>query len=112
MVHEFLGGRDDASAEGWNGGSERCIVLYATVAAFDALLCHELVSCYSRTIKLTSDFFSGKEVNKTTNPDEAVAYGATVQAAVLSGDTFEKTHNLLFSTSFPLRSVLRPQVVS
>jgi heat shock 70kDa protein 1/2/6/8 len=30
--------------------------------------------------KLLSDFFSGKELNKTINPDEAVAYGAAVQA--------------------------------
>jgi heat shock protein 1/8 len=36
--------------------------------------------------ELLSEFFNGKELNKSINPDEAVAYGATVQAALLSGD--------------------------
>jgi L1 cell adhesion molecule like protein len=35
---------------------------------------------------MLSDFFGGKEVCKSINPDEAVAYGATVQAAILSGN--------------------------
>jgi heat shock 70kDa protein 1/2/6/8 len=35
--------------------------------------------------KLLQDFFNGKELNKSINPDEAVAYGAAVQAAILSG---------------------------
>ena len=35
---------------------------------------------------MLSDFFGGKELNKSINPDEAVAYGATVQAAILSGE--------------------------
>jgi len=34
---------------------------------------------------MLSDFFGGKSLNKTINPDEAVAYGAAVQAAVLNG---------------------------
>jgi L1 cell adhesion molecule like protein len=34
---------------------------------------------------LLSEFFNGKELNKSINPDEAVAYGAAVQAAILSG---------------------------
>jgi L1 cell adhesion molecule like protein len=37
--------------------------------------------------KLLSDFFNGKDLCKSVNPDEAVAYGAAVQAAVLTGDT-------------------------
>jgi hypothetical protein len=35
--------------------------------------------------QLLSDFFNGKELNKGINPDEAVAYGAAVQGAILSG---------------------------
>jgi L1 cell adhesion molecule like protein len=35
--------------------------------------------------QLLSDFFNGKTLNKEVNPDEAVAFGATVQAAILSG---------------------------
>jgi len=35
---------------------------------------------------LLSQFFNGKELNRSINPDEAVAYGAAVQAAVLSND--------------------------
>ena len=35
--------------------------------------------------ELLSNFFGGKELNKSINPDEAVAYGAAVQAAVLTG---------------------------
>lgn len=45
--------------------------------------------------KLVSDYFGGKEPCKSINPDEAVAYGAAVQAAVLSGVTSEKTQELL-----------------
>lgn len=35
--------------------------------------------------KLLSEFFGGRELNKSINPDEAVAYGAAVQAAILTG---------------------------
>lgn len=39
--------------------------------------------------QLIKDYFNGKEPNKGINPDEAVAYGAAVQAAVLSGETMD-----------------------
>ena len=55
-----------------------------------------------RVQKLVSDFFNGKEPNKSINPDEAVAYGAAVQAAILSGDTSEKTQDLLLLDVTPL----------
>ena len=38
-----------------------------------------------RIQKLLSDFFNGKKLEKSINPDEAVAYGAAVQAGILSG---------------------------
>ena len=52
--------------------------------------------------ELLSDYFNGKELCQSINPDEAVAYGAAVQAAILSGNTDEKLSDLLLLDVAPL----------
>merc|ERR1712039_1067832 len=52
--------------------------------------------------KLVKDFFNGKEPNRGINPDEAVAYGASVQAAILGGDTSDETAGILLLDVTPL----------
>jgi heat shock 70kDa protein 1/2/6/8 len=51
---------------------------------------------------LVSEYFGNRQLNKSINPDEAVAYGAAVQAAVLTGQTSEKTQDLLLLDVAPL----------
>jgi hypothetical protein len=53
--------------------------------------------------QMLQDFFHGKELCKSINPDEAVAYGAAVQAAILTGETHEHVQDLLLLDVTPLR---------
>lgn len=64
-----------------------------------------LVGGSTRIPKIQSlllDFFGGKDLNKSINPDEAVAYGAAVQAAIISGDTSNEVKDVLLLDVTPL----------
>jgi len=52
--------------------------------------------------KLLKEFFNGKELNCSINPDEAVAYGAAVQAAILSGVQDQTIKDVLLVDVAPL----------
>jgi heat shock protein 1/8 len=51
---------------------------------------------------MLSEYFNGKELCKSVNPDEAVAFGAAVQAAVLSGSKDDNIKDLLLLDVTPL----------
>ncbi|XP_026444477.1 probable mediator of RNA polymerase II transcription subunit 37e [Papaver somniferum] len=76
-------------------------------AKMDKTAVHEvvLVGGSTRIPKVQSllqDFFNGKELSKNINPDEAVAYGAAVQAAILNGEGGEKVQDLVLLDVTPL----------
>jgi len=52
--------------------------------------------------QILKDFFDGKELNRGVNPDEAVAYGAAVQAGILGGEESEETKDLILVDVTPL----------
>jgi len=55
-----------------------------------------------RVQDLLSNYFNGKQLNKSLNPDEAIAYGAAVQASILTGQGNSKTNELLLLDVAPL----------
>jgi L1 cell adhesion molecule like protein len=68
---------------------------------------HEIVlvggsSRIPRVQQLLRDFFNGKELCQSINPDEAVAYGAAVQGAILGGVQSDKTDGLILLDVTPL----------
>ncbi|XP_030853918.1 heat shock 70 kDa protein IV-like [Strongylocentrotus purpuratus] len=52
--------------------------------------------------KLLQEYLDGKDLNKSINPDEAVAYGAAVQAAILSNDPSEEIKDVILVDVAPL----------
>lgn len=56
-----------------------------------------------RVQKLLSDYFNGRELNKSINPDEAVAYGAALQAAQMTGLLEESGNSVVVIDATPLR---------
>lgn len=55
-----------------------------------------------KVVELLKDYFNGKEPNRSINPDEAVAYGAAVQAAILKGDQSEQIGSCVLVDVAPL----------
>lgn len=55
-----------------------------------------------RVQELLKDFFNGKQLNKSVNPDEAIAYGATVQSAVLHKEQSNVLKDILLRDVIPL----------
>lgn len=55
-----------------------------------------------RVQQLLQELFDGKELCKSINPDEAVAYGAAAKAAMLRGDNHENLHDMLLLDVAPL----------
>jgi L1 cell adhesion molecule like protein len=88
----------------------RCMVPVEQVlrdAKVDKSSVHEIVLVGGSTRipkiqSMLSEYFDGKQLNKTIHPDEAVAYGAAVQASLLSGYKSDKTKDLLLVDVTPL----------
>lgn len=55
-----------------------------------------------KVIQMVKDFFNGKEPNRSINPDEAVAYGAAVQAAILTNQSAPELQDVVVLDATPL----------
>jgi len=82
---------------------EKCL----TDAKMDKSEVHDVVltggsSRIPRVQELLQDLFDGKQLNKSINPDEAVAYGAAVQAAKMAGMGNEKVQHIVLLDVTPL----------
>jgi heat shock 70kDa protein 1/2/6/8 len=83
------------------------IEIVITDSKLDKTQIHEIVLVGGSTRipkiqQLISNFFGGKSLNNSINPDEAVAYGASIQAFVLTGGESAKTKDLLLLDVTPL----------
>jgi heat shock protein 1/8 len=78
-----------------------------TDAKMDKGMIHDIVLVGGSTRipkiqQLLQNYFNGKSLNLSINPDEAVAYGAAVQAAVLNGESDSKIQDVLLVDVAPL----------
>ena len=76
-------------------------------AQFSKNQIHEIILVGGSTripkiISLLQDFFNGKAPNRSINPDEAVAYGAAIQAAILNGEASSTLDDLILIDITPL----------
>lgn len=76
-------------------------------AKLDKSKVHEIVlvggsSRIPKVKQMLSDYFGGKKLNESVNPDEAVAYGAAVQAAILSGQQDSNLDSIVLVDVTPL----------
>jgi L1 cell adhesion molecule like protein len=108
---DFMDNISRAQFENLNDAFFRKCIAPIADALTDAKLSKEqitdvvLVGGTSRIPKLQqmlSDYFNGKELNKSINPDEAVAYGAAVQASIIVGDVSDATKDILLLDVCPL----------
>ncbi|KAG2083835.1 Hsp70 protein-domain-containing protein [Suillus cothurnatus] len=83
----------------YQGGDFSANIACACFEEINAAMFKSAIEPVEKVLKdiqsLVLEYFSGRQLNKSINPDEAVAYGAAVQDAVLTGQTPEKTADLL-----------------
>ncbi|RWW34541.1 hypothetical protein GW17_00000698 [Ensete ventricosum] len=84
-------------------GEKNVLIFDLGGGTFDVSLLTIEEGIFEKVQQLLQDFFNGKELCKSINPHEAVAYGAAaVQAAILSGEGNEKVQDLLLLDVTPL----------